>query len=137
MTLATHPRMMSFYGVVEDRHDPMKIGRVRVRIHGIHTADKKLIATPDLPWAQVLLPTTSAGMSGFGTQHGLVEGSTVFGFFRDESQQNPIITGTVAGIPLEGRKVDVFGKEVARDTDYGFSDPRRIGKGLHCIRWNY
>ena len=78
----------------------------------------------------VLLPTTSAGMSGFGTQHGLVEGSTVFGFFRDESQQNPIITGTVAGIPLEGRKVDVFGKEVARDTDYGFSDPRRIGKGL-------
>jgi hypothetical protein len=130
MTLATHPRMMSFYGVVEDRHDPMKIGRVRVRIHGIHTADKKLIATPDLPWAQVLLPTTSAGMSGFGTQHGLVEGSTVFGFFRDESQQNPIITGTVAGIPLEGRKVDVFGKEVARDTDYGFSDPRRIGKGL-------
>ena len=130
MTLATHPRMMSFYGVVEDRHDPMKIGRVRVRIHGIHTADKKLIATPDLPWAQVLLPTTSAGMSGFGTQHGLVEGSTVFGFFRDESQQNPIITGTVAGIPLEGRKVDVFGKEVARDTDYGFSDPRRIGKGV-------
>ena len=130
MTLATHPRMMSFYGVVEDRHDPMKLGRVRVRIHGIHTEDKALIATPDLPWASVLLPTTSAGMSGIGTQHGLVEGSTVFGFFRDESQQNPIITGTVAGIPLEGRKVDVFGKEVARDTDYGFSDPRRIGKGV-------
>ena len=130
MTQQAHPRMMSFYGVVEDRHDPMKLGRVRVRIHGIHTEDKALIATPDLPWASVLLPTTSAGMSGFGTQHGLVEGSTVFGFFRDESQQNPIITGTVAGIPLEGRKVDVFGKEVARDTDYGFSDPRRIGKGL-------
>ena len=130
MTQQAHPRMMSFYGVVEDRHDPMKLGRVRVRIHGIHTEDKALIATPDLPWASVLLPTTSAGMSGFGTQHGLVEGSTVFGFFRDESQQNPIITGTVAGIPLEGRKVDVFGKEVARDADYGFSDPRRIGKGV-------
>ena len=70
MSQQIHPSMMSFYGVVEDRHDPMKIGRVRVRIHGIHNADKTQIATPDLPWAQVLLPTTSAGLSGFGTQHG-------------------------------------------------------------------
>ena len=37
-----------FYGVVEDRHDPLKIGRVRVRIHGYHTHDKQMISTPDL-----------------------------------------------------------------------------------------
>ena len=129
MTQQAHPRMMSFYGVVEDRHDPMKLGRVRVRIHGIHTEDKALIATPDLPWASVLLPTTSAGMSGFGTQHGLVEGSTVFGFFRDESQQNPIVTGTVAGIPQEYWKTDITGKGVGRSVEVGFNDPRRSGKG--------
>ena len=122
--------MMSFYGVVEDRHDPMKLGRVRVRIHGIHTEDKALIATPDLPWASVLLPTTSAGMSGFGTQHGLVEGSTVFGFFRDETQQNPIVTGTVAGIPQEYWKTDITGKGVGRSVEVGFNDPRRSGKGV-------
>ena len=75
--------MKIFYGIIEDRQDPLKIGRVRVRCHGIHTDRKDLIATPDLPWAQVLLPTTSAGLSGFGTQHGLVEGSSVWGFFRD------------------------------------------------------
>lgn len=42
--------MKTFYGIVEDRQDPLKIGRVRVRCHGIHTANKQLIATPDLPW---------------------------------------------------------------------------------------
>ena len=75
--------MITFYGIVEDRNDPLMVGRVRVRIHGIHSENKQYIATPDLPWAQVLLPTTSAGLSGIGTQHGLIEGSTVFGFFRD------------------------------------------------------
>ena len=95
-------RMITFFGIVEDRHDPMQIGRVRVRCHGIHTDDKSKIATPDLPWAQVLLPTTSAAISGFGTQHGLVEGSTVFGFFRDgETKQDPVVTHSAAGIPSE------------------------------------
>ena len=56
--------MKTFFGIVEDRHDPLKIGRVRVRIHGSHTDSKLNIATPDLPWAQVILPTTSAGLSG-------------------------------------------------------------------------
>ena len=76
-----------FYGIVEDRQDPLKVGRVRVRIHGIHTDDKLLIASSDLPWCQVILPTTSAGLSGLGTGHGLVEGSTVFGYFRDQAKQ--------------------------------------------------
>ena len=71
--------MEYFYGIVEDRQDPLKVGRVRVRIHGIHTDEKTLIATADLPWCQVILPTTSAALSGLGTGHGLVEGSTVFG----------------------------------------------------------
>ena len=53
-----------FYGIVEDRHDPMMIGRVRVRVHGIHTDDKNAIATPDLPWAQVILPTTATDTHG-------------------------------------------------------------------------
>ena len=74
--------MNTYYGIVEDRQDPLKIGRVRVRVHGVHSdLIRILISTPDLPWAQVMLPTTSAGLSGFGTQHGLVEGSTVILIF--------------------------------------------------------
>ena len=62
-----------FVGVVEDRFDPEKLGRLRVRVLGIHTADKNKIATADLPWASVVLPTTSAGISGLGQSPSLLK----------------------------------------------------------------
>ena len=88
-----------FVGVVEDRNDPKKLNRVRVRIIGSHTDDKTKIATPDLPWAHVMMPTTSSSTSGIGlTIHGLVEGSFVVGFFVDgDSKQEPMIMGTFIG----------------------------------------
>ena len=115
-----------FYGIVEDRQDPLKVGRVRVRIHGIHTDDKLLIATADLPWCQVILPTTSAGLSGLGTGHGLVEGSTVFGYFRDQAKQDPIVLGVAAGIPQAGYKEDITDALITRSIEKGFNDPRAL-----------
>ena len=55
-----------FTGVVEDRQDPDKIGRVRVRCVGYHTDNKTKIATEDLPWAWVMMPTTTSSMNGLG-----------------------------------------------------------------------
>ena len=125
--------MIHYYGIVEDRNDPLEIGRVRVRIYGLHTENKSLIATPDLPWSQVILPTTSAGLSGFGTQHGLVEGSTVVGFFRDETDmQDFIVLGSVAGIPADGYLEDEKDKLKKRTPDEGFSDPRRLTKSAYA-----
>lgn len=119
--------MITFYGIVEDRNDPLMVGRVRVRIHGIHSENKQYIATPDLPWAQVLLPTTSAGLSGIGTQHGLIEGSTVFGFFRDgKNKQDPVITHVSAGIPQKGYKETTKDELLNRNIEKGFNDPRRL-----------
>ena len=40
--------MKHFFGIVEDRNDPLKIGRVRVRIHGIHTDNKLELSTPKI-----------------------------------------------------------------------------------------
>ncbi len=118
--------MEYFYGVVEDRQDPLKVGRVRVRIHGIHTDEKILIATPDLPWCQVILPTTSAGLSGLGTGHGLVEGTTVFGYFRDKAKQDPIVLGVSAGIPQAGYKESITDQLITRSVEKGFNDPRQL-----------
>jgi len=121
--------MRHYYGIVEDRQDPLKIGRVRVRVHGIHSDDKGNIATPDLPWAQVMLPTTSAGLSGFGTQHGLVEGSSVVLFFKDEELQQPVVIGSTAGIPQSGYKEDPRGELISRRVEKktrGFNDPREL-----------
>ena len=42
-----------FIGVVEDRNDPLELGRVRVRCLGYHTDDLSAIPTSSLPWAHV------------------------------------------------------------------------------------
>lgn len=84
-------------GVVEDRMDPEKAGRVRVRIYGYHTDSKVLLPTEDLPWAIPIMPITSAATSGIGQAPlGLVTGSWVIGFFLDgEDMQQPAIFGTI------------------------------------------
>ena len=67
-----------------------------MRCLGIHTDDKLTLPTVDLPWASVLLPTTSAGISGLGQSPSfIVEGAWVWGYFRDESKQEPVIVGTM------------------------------------------
>ena len=89
-----------FTGVVEDRNDPLEVGRVRVRCLGYHTENKTELPTVDLPWASVMAPTTSPSMSGLGqTPSFLVEGSWVVGFFRDADLQEPLVLGTLPGIP--------------------------------------
>ena len=110
-----------FVGVVEDRQDPLKLGRVRVRALGYHTDDKEELPTADLPWAHPLQPITSSGISGIGqTPLGLVEGSWIVGFFRDsDTLQDAVIMGSLPGKPIRtGAEDFALGK--------GFSDPNGI-----------
>ena len=104
-----------FTGVVEDRNDPSKLGRVRVRCLGYHTESLEDLPTADLPWAHVMHPTTDPSMQGLGNSPSfLVEGSWVIGFFLDAvEKQQPLIMGSLPGIP----------KAVADHTK-GFNDPR-------------
>jgi len=106
-----------FFGVVEDRNDPLKTGRLRVRIVGVHTQDKLALPTTDLPWALCVLPITASGISGIGfSATGLLEGSWVFGFFRDgHFRQEPVILGSLPGRPIE-----------LADSRKGFYDPNEI-----------
>ena len=104
-----------FQGVCEDRQDPKKLGRVRVRVLGLHTSDKNYIPTQDLPWAYILQPVNSGAMTGIGQDIlGILPGTWCFGFWRDGSQmQEPVIIGTFGGIPEE-----------ATQKPTGFYDPR-------------
>lgn len=88
-------------GVVEDRNDPEKLGRVRVRIIGYHTNNRTILPTEDLPWAIIMQPSTSAAISGIGSAPvGLMTGSWVVGFFLDgDDMQQPIIMGSLGGLP--------------------------------------
>ena len=90
-----------FVGVVEDRQDPKKLGRVRVRCLGYHSENISDLPTSQLPWAHPMNPITSATVSGVGqTPLGAVEGTWVIGFFQDADEaQQPIIIGTLPGVP--------------------------------------
>ena len=104
-----------WHGVVEDRKDPMFLGRCRVRILGWHTADKAELPTADLPWAYPLMPITSASQIGVGEAPvGPVEGTWVMGYYRDgELAQEPVMVGTLPGVPENLAKKGT-----------GFNDPR-------------
>ena len=104
-----------WHGVVEDRKDPLFLGRCRVRILGWHTENKAELPTDFLPWAFPLMPITSASQTGVGQAPvGPVEGTWVMGFYRDgELAQEPVMVGTLPGIPAEFAEQNV-----------GFNDPR-------------
>jgi Gp5 N-terminal OB domain len=93
--------MVWFLGVVEDRDDPLKLGRVRVRVKDIYSSNKALVPTNELPWATVIMPAYSPSFNKVGiSPTGLIVGSTVVGFFFDSNDSNhPFVLGTFFGIP--------------------------------------
>ena len=116
-----------FMGVVEDRMDPLKLGRVRVRCFGWH--DRSLVTLPvdKLPWAQTISSIKSAAMGDIGSSPtGIVEGTWVLGFFMDGKRaQFPMIIGTIPGIPPDGvfkfQKIEGF-------ADPSGNYPKRLGE---------
>lgn len=96
-------------GVVENRKDPLGLGRAQVRIYSWHTDDKAAMPTESLPWAQAIQPIN-------GTHGNIVppkEGTTVLGFFMDGKEgQFPIMTGILNGVPT-----------TKNPSSKGFSDP--------------
>ena len=84
--------------------------RVKVRIMGYHPFSKKDLPDKDLPWANIMLPSTAGtGAAAFGTTIKLRPGDVVIGFFLDGDEgQQPVILGSfgrtnkfVAGLPNE------------------------------------
>jgi hypothetical protein len=85
-----------FVGIVKNIQDPLEMGRVQVRIFGVHP-DKTIDANDgDLPWAQVIIPVTEGGTSGIGTNIGIKPQSQVYGIFLDgKNSQLPLVLGSI------------------------------------------
>lgn len=122
-----------FTGVVEDRFDPLKQGRIRVRVFAYHTDQKSKnaqrgIPTEELLWMHPMSGIESASMSGIGhTPLGAVEGTHVVGFFRDAFKQDGVVIGTLGGTYVD-----------KPNPAKGFSDPsgqypRYIGNDLNVL----
>lgn len=134
-----------YIGVVEDRADPLKMGRCKVRIFGIHTDSKTLLPTSDLPWAIPMMSLSSASISGIGQAPvGPIPGSWVIILFLDsEDKQQPIMIGTISSSNIEGFE-SVANRPYTENKDTGIiydengnpipdSQGRRMTTGRHGI----
>jgi len=83
-----------FIGVVEDRADPLGLGRCKLRIFGWHTDNKSELPTSDLPWALPMYPINNS--KAFSAPR---LGEWVVGFFMDvASGQSPVMMGIIPGL---------------------------------------
>jgi len=113
-------------GVVEDNNDPLKLGRLRVRIFGWHSGSLKDVdgepgvKTEELPWAQVMQPVNNGPNSGVGGRGIVNQKSTwVMGMVLDgEVAREPLVMGSIPGIAMQGNPNPVNGPP-----SEGFYDP--------------
>jgi len=115
-----------FRGVVEDNVDPEKIGRVQVRIFGIHTPNNEnagesfeFIKTADLPWSEVAGGTGMGLVGGVGLSSVLRKGTTVWVLLEHGDPNKAVVIGTVTGINSESSVGKASGGE-------GFYDPDEV-----------
>ena len=86
------------FGIVENVTDPLKLGRVRVRVYGSHDnrqGDEYNIKEKDLAWSEVMMPSNTPAKSGVGHSVNLLVGTLVCGMFRDPAQQEFMVMGTL------------------------------------------
>jgi hypothetical protein len=110
-------QLLGFYrGVVEDNNDPEKRGRCRIRIWGLHTAQKEKkdnegIPTEELPWGEPILPIME-GITGYGMWMVPDLGTHVMCFFESGALSQLRYFGVLPGIPRS-----------QADPSKGFNDP--------------
>lgn len=110
-----------YRGVVEDRDDPLRLGRVRVRIWGVHTeeqaGDINKAPWEELQWAHPIGPNFEGSISGQGAFCVPLQGAHVMIFFENGNMMQPRYFGTASGFPVDGAKFQ------QKDFQDGYRDP--------------
>jgi hypothetical protein len=92
-------------GTVISVYDPLQLGRVQVRINGVHTENTDDIPNSDLPFAHVMTPSTEGGVSGIGLSTGIKPFAQVIGIFLDgPNGQAPVVLGSLGKIEFDEDK---------------------------------
>ena len=108
-------------GEVTDNSDPMKRGRVRVKVWGVHDDDDD-----DLPWAEVMGDTADPLHNGSGTRpKEMPVGCTVWVEFEHGDINCPIVCGVFVG-----HNTDSMAMAFPFNSDYMMAKPEKGGGGL-------
>jgi hypothetical protein len=113
----------------------LKAGRVRVRVHGLHTpklikSDTEGIPTNELPWAEPCFPIQEGSISGFGMWSVPLQGSHVMLFFENSNPSQPRYFASMPGIPESKESYKNNNRVTSKRTD-GFRDP----DGKYPTQW--
>lgn len=113
-----------FLGTVINSRPPSGLeGRIKIRIHGVHSESTIDIPEADLPWAQILIPSTEGGISGIGKIPQIMPGSFVFGIFLDGiASQIPLVIGTLPRI--EKPTAIQSGRRVSQANSFDYNQER-------------
>ena len=121
-----------FIGVVTNNNDPRALGRVQVRIHGIHSESPVDVPFEDLPWAYTMVPATEGGNSGIGRIPQILPGSKVYGIFIDgETSQLPLVIGS---LPKVEQRTEAQTSGPAQPEEYIPKEERRDEFSLNSRR---
>jgi len=111
------------FGIVENVTDPLKLGRVRVRVYGSHDnrqGDEYNIKEKDLAWSEVMMPANTPAKNGVGHSVNLLVGSLVCGIFKDPRQQEFIVMGS---LPTKTAGIEDNNIRVRAGADPNTEDP--------------
>lgn len=102
-----------FYrGVIEDNNDPLKIGRVRVRIFGIHSENPSECPVENLPWAECLVSPDFGLISGIGVSSVPEQGCYCWLFFDSGNHDHPVVFGVTAGFRKQRDTISFCDKDL-------------------------
>lgn len=131
LTLPNENLNSIYRGIVEDNDDPLKSGRCRIRVIGVHTNNKYEdlidgVPTEHLIWAHPCIPIFG-GISKTGIYGVPNNGTHVFVFFENGNIMQPRYFASIPGIPY-----------IPSNEKYGFSDPNeKYPDILGDTDWNY
>ena len=119
-------------GNVVSVDDPIKAGRVQVRIFGYHD-DKTNVPDKDLPWVYPSTPITSASVNHIGVSPtGLIVGSTVGGHFQDAHQLIPVMTRSIPRSQIEQPQGMQYSQPSGSNTSY-WNDVSPNARGVQKV----
>ena len=121
---------MFYRGVIEDNNDPDKLGRVKVRVFGIHSDSEEDISTNDLPWSEVAYSLSFGNISGVGISSIPKQGSWVW-CFCDKDIDNFVVFASCVGIHKEKESGTFCDKDSKYPLDDRLNEPdiNRLARG--------
>ena len=97
-------------GVIESNNDPLKIGRLQVRIFDVHDDDIQKVPTKELPWAQVVYSTNNSKNSAIPA----IGEWVLCSFLDGEGGQVPVIIGVLPGLVSKNVKQPTSSDDVIK-----------------------